>query len=153
MVKVFVDADAAPKDVVASARRLAAVYHADVVTVSSINHMLEGEGHISVDAHPQAVDMVIIGEIKTGEPTIVITQDYGLASLALGKGAKAISPKGTEYTADNIDLLLFERALHAHERRATGRNKGPKARTKADQAKFAANLESMLRSIGDGDRL
>lgn len=38
-----------------------------------------------------------------------MTQDYGVAALALGKRAYAIHQNGWEYTAENIDRLLMER--------------------------------------------
>ena len=143
-VTIFIDADAAPRDVLETARTLAKRHGARVVTVSSINHQIHGEDHVQVDAHPQATDMMIIGRIQKEESTIVVTQDYGLAAIALGKGAKALSPKGLEYTADNIDLLLYERALHQHERRSSHRTRGPKARTTADRKAFADRLEAIL---------
>lgn len=143
-VTIFIDADAAPKDVIATVQDLAVRFRAEVVTVSSINHQIDGDNHIQVDAHPQAADMMIVSRIRKGTPTIVVTQDYGLAAIALGKGAKALSPKGMEYTANNIDLLLAERAIHQHERRTTHRIRGPKPRTEADRKSFAKRLEAML---------
>lgn len=146
-VIIFIDADAAPKDVLTTTQELGQTYNAKVVTVSSINHLIKSANHIQVDAHPQATDMQIISLIKHREPTIVITQDYGLAAIALGKGAKVLSPKGLEYTSTNIDLLLFERALHQHERRATGRTRGPKTRTDNDRKAFTKCLESILKAL------
>jgi uncharacterized protein YaiI (UPF0178 family) len=151
-ITIFIDADAAPKDVLSTARTLGQRYGANVITVSSINHQIQGDNHIQVDAHPQATDMHILGRIKKGEPAIVITQDYGLAAIALGKGAKALSPKGMEYTVDNIDLLLYERALHQRERKASVRFRGPKARTDEDRKTFALRLEALL-SIRISDSL
>lgn len=147
MITIWIDADAAPRDVLDTARHLGNHYSAMVKTVSSINHAIQGEHHIQVDASPQATDMRIINEISNKEPAIVVTQDYGLAALALFKGARAVSAKGVEYTAQNMDRLLFERALHQHERKATGRNKGPKARTKQDKQAFAMSLERILHDL------
>ncbi len=148
-VTIYIDADAAPRDVLETARLLGEVYGATVITVSSINHQIQGDNHIQVDAHPQATDMMIISRIQKGNPTIIITQDYGLAAIALGKGAKALSPKGLEYTEDNIDLLLYERALHQHERNASIRHRGPKARTVEDRSQFSKKLEALLKSYSN----
>ncbi|MFQ9800410.1 MAG: DUF188 domain-containing protein [Clostridia bacterium] len=41
------------------------------------------------------------------EEDLVVTQDYGVAALALGKGARALNPMGLEYTNANMDQLLF----------------------------------------------
>lgn len=141
---ILIDADATPRDTLTTADRLAARYGTQVITVSSINHQYDRPGHITVDAHPQAVDMAILSMIDRQRSYIVITQDYGLAALALGKGALVISPKGLIYTNDNIDILLMERDIRAKERRATGRTKGPAARTTADADRFSAALESLM---------
>lgn len=147
-ITILIDADATPRDAVATTDALAADFHAHVVTVSSINHEFHRTDHVTVDAHPQAVDMEIVRRINRSHPFVVVTQDYGLAALALGKGALAVSPLGLIFTEHNIDRLLFERDLHAKERRATGRSRGgPKARTAQDTAKFDAALRTVLASI------
>lgn len=147
MITIYVDADAMPRDAMASIQRLGDQYSATVITVSSINHEIQSAHHITVDPDPQATDMKIVGLVQRDLPTVVVTQDYGLAALVLGKGAIVLSPSGFEYTHENIDRLLMERALHAHERRATGRSKGPKARTLENRQSFAAALERALKEM------
>lgn len=149
-IEVYVDADALPKDAMQTVVLLGQRYKARVVTVSSINHRIESPNHITVDASPQATDMRIVSSIRSHVPTLVVTQDYGLAALVLGKGARALSPGGLEYTNQNMDRLLFERALHAKERRAGKHPKGPKARTAADKEHFAASFERLLQELGAG---
>lgn len=144
MVEVYVDADAMPRDALAAIIRLGEQYKAYVVTVSSIRHEIQGVNHITVDPDPQATDMKIVSLLKPDFPSVVVTQDYGLAALVLGKHAAAVSPAGFEYTHDNIDRLLAERAIHAHERRMTGRTKGPKPRSDEQRRRFAAVFESVL---------
>ena len=143
---ILIDADATPRDALVTADVLALRFNAEVVTVSSINHEYDRPGHITVDAHPQAVDMAILSMLNRKRPYVVVTQDYGLAALALGQGALAISPKGLIYTNDNMDRLLMERDISARERRRTGRTRGPAARTTADADRFSAALESLLQS-------
>lgn len=60
---------------------------------------------IYVDA--DAVDFSLINLCKKGD--IVVTQDYGVAAMALGKGAYGIHQFGRWYTNENIDQLLMER--------------------------------------------
>ena len=55
------------------------------------------------------MDIALINLCRRGD--IVITQDYGVAALALGKGARAIHQSGRWYTDENIDGLLMERHL------------------------------------------
>ncbi len=126
--------------------RLAKQFNVAVITVSSVNHQFDRPNHITVDPHPQAVDMEIVGRLEKGGSYIVVTQDYGLAALALGQGAQAVSPHGLIFTAENIDRLLFERDIHTRERRVTGRSRGPKARTTKDKAQFEQALTRMLLS-------
>ncbi|RIV18577.1 hypothetical protein D2Q93_13915 [Alicyclobacillaceae bacterium I2511] len=141
---IIVDADAMPRDALATVDRLSHRFGAAVVTVSSINHEFSRPGHVVVDAHPQATDMEIVSRLKKGQPFVVVTQDYGLAALALGQGARVISPHGLIFTANNIDLFLAERDLNSHQRRATGRSRGPRARTKVDADRFEQSLITLL---------
>ena len=57
----------------------------------------------------EEVDYKIICICHKGD--IVVTQDYGVAAMALGKGAYAIHQSGKWYTNDNIDQMLMERHL------------------------------------------
>lgn len=141
---ILVDADATPRAALMITDKLAKQYGATVLTVSSVNHQYDRPGHVSVDPHPQAVDMEIVRRVQRGQPFIVVTQDFGLAALVLGKGARAVSPHGVIYTDDNIDRLLFERDLNARERRQTGRSRGPKARTHEDDDRFEQSLAAIL---------
>lgn len=50
---------------------------------------------------------------------IVVTQDYGVAAMILGKGAKGIHQNGRWYTNENIDQLLMERHLAKKTRKSS----------------------------------
>lgn len=92
----------------------------------------------------QSVDMRIANEATLGD--IVVTQDYGVAAMVLGKRAKAISPKGYIFSEDNMDKLLFERHISAKVRRSGGRTSNPKKRTKEDNDRLEYNLEKLIGS-------
>ena len=77
---------------------------------------------------------------------IVVTQDYGLAAMALGKGARIVNQNGLIYTNDNIDKLLMERHIGAKVRRSGGRTKGPAKRTKEDNERFEATFMMLFDS-------
>ena len=98
---------------------------------------------IYVDA--DAVDYKLIRICHKGD--IVVSQDYGVAAMALGKGAYAIHQSGKWYTNDNIDQMLMERHLNKKARRASGKNhvKGPKKRTPEDDEHFSESFEKMIR--------
>lgn len=134
-MKIFVDADACPvKDIIIDVAKSFAV---QVVMVNSLSHygaFTDGVEYIVVDNIPEAADLAIVNRISKGD--LVVTQDYGLASLVLGKGSFAIHHTGKKYTSENIDQLLFKRHLSAKIRRSGGKTTGPKAFTKTDKENF-----------------
>src|SRR5699024_1858732 len=81
-----------------------------------------------------AADYEILGHARSGD--IIITQDYGLASLGLAKGCKVLHHKGFAYSNKNIDMLLQTRHLSAKARKAGKKTKGPKAFTDEDREEF-----------------
>lgn len=136
-LKIYVDADACPvKDIIieeATNRNL------EVVLVTSISHFSlqaypPGVETIYVDNGNEAADYRIIQLAKKGD--FIITQDYGLASLALGKKCLVMHHKGFMYTNKNIDQMLQTRYLSAQARKAGNRTKGPKAFTNEDKETF-----------------
>jgi len=142
-MRIFVDADACPvKDEIIEVAREFAL---EVIMVNSVSHygsFIEGAEYVIVDNIPQAADMAIINRVKAGD--IVITQDYGLASLVLKKGASALHHTGKRYTGENIDHLLFKRHLAQKIRRGGGKLEGPKAFTKKDKENFKQALRKLV---------
>lgn len=103
-MRILIDADACP--VYRIAERIAKENHIPVILFSDTNHVLTSDySEIRViGAGADAVDFALINASKAGD--IIITQDYGVAAMALGKGAWAIHQSGKWYTNDNIDQLL-----------------------------------------------
>ncbi len=143
-MKLIVDADACPVNVLQLCRNAARKKGIPLWTVASFHHNIESEKHIVVGDDPQETDIAVANAAQAGD--IIVTQDWGLAALILGKGAFAISPNGRIYTPANIPFLLEERELKARLRRGGGRTKGPAKRTSAADRRFAANLERLLTS-------
>lgn len=104
---IFVDADACP--VVSIIENIAYKYSVPATLLCDTNHVLESEYSevIVVDSSADAVDYKLISICHKGD--IVVSQDYGVAAMALGKGAYAIHQSGKWYTNDNIDRMLMER--------------------------------------------
>ncbi len=77
---------------------------------------------------------------------VVVSQDYGVAAMALGKGAYAIHQSGKWYTNDNIDQMLMERHLNKKARRSSHKNhmKGPRKRTEDDDVRFGQSFEKLI---------
>jgi uncharacterized protein YaiI (UPF0178 family) len=141
-MKILVDADACPKSALQICREMAEKYGVPLVTVANFNHSIESDHHIVVGNDPQETDLKVINSTEAGD--IVVTQDWGLAAIVLGKGARCLSPAGREYRSDKIDFLLEERYIKAKFRRGGGRTKGPKKRSFEDDEKFETCLEKIL---------
>lgn len=142
LFKVIVDADACPRSCLQVLQRHKKAWNYRLLTVASIDHRIDNSDHIVVGKGSDAADLAVINNTSKGD--IVVTQDWGLAALILGKGALAVSPSGRIYTERNIDFLLEERSLKAKYRRAGGRTKGPSVRTGEDDQKFEKSLLALL---------
>lgn len=142
-MKIIVDADACPKTVLNITMNLGTKYGVPVWTVASFNHNIESHHHIMVGNESQEADMKIVNVCETGD--IVVTQDWGLAALVLGKRAHCIHPAGWIFHTERIDFMLEEREIKAKLRRAGGRTKGPKKRSSEDDVHFQETLEKLLR--------
>lgn len=142
IVQILVDADACPvKEIIV---KIAKQYKLPVTMLIDTSHELN-DGYstvITVDKARDSVDIALINLVKSGD--IVVTQDYGVAALALGKKAKVINQNGLIYNDDNIDKLLFERHLGQKIRRAGGRTANVKRRTGEDNEKFERALTGLL---------
>lgn len=118
-MKILVDADACPgRDVIEKAAK---ENNIKVIMICDLNHSLHSDYSevVYVDSGFQSVDMHLINICEKQD--IVVTQDFGVAAMALGKKAFAIGPKGCIYDEENIDRLLFERHLSQKVRRGGGR--------------------------------
>lgn len=146
-MKIFVDADACP--VIDIVEDMATKYNIPVTLLCDTNHVLTSDYSevIVVGAGADAVDYKLISICHRGD--IVVTQDYGVAAMALGKGAFAIHQSGKWYTNENIDQMLMERHLNKKARRVSSRNhiKGPRKRTEEDDQRFAESFEKMVRKV------
>lgn len=144
-MKILVDADACPKSVLQICTRMSQQYVVPVWTVASYNHNIVSDNHVVVGAAAQETDIKIINLTESGD--IIITQDWGLAAVILGKEAYCLNPAGWEYCPDKIEFLLEEREVKAKIRRNGGRTKGLKKRTGEDDRKFATGLQRIFDRI------
>lgn len=144
---IYVDADACP--VVGIVEKTARSYQMPVTLLCDTNHVLTSDYSeiVVVGAGADAVDYKLISLCHRGD--IVVSQDYGVAAMALGKGAYAIHQSGKWYTDENIDQMLMERHLNKKARRASHKNhlKGPKKRTEEDDERFAQSFERLIKAV------
>ena len=133
-MKIIIDADACP--VVDIAVDTSKKRNLECIIVCDNTHSIQKDGAVTVivDKGADSADCRIANLTEKGD--VVITQDYGLAALVLGKGAKALNQNGLIYTDTNIENLLFTRYIGKKERMAGNRTKGPKKRTAQNDADF-----------------
>lgn len=141
-MRLIVDADACP--VVDIAIAIAKEHGVHVLLVCDDSHLMQRSGVETayVQRGADSADFYIVNRVAAGD--IVLTQDYGLAAMCMGKGARAMHQSGLEYTNENIDALLASRHVSKKIRAAGGRTKGPAKRTKAQDQRFAAAFAAML---------
>lgn len=137
-MKIIIDADACP--VVDIAVNVAKEKNIQCIIVCDNTHTIEKDGAVTivVDKGADSADCRIANLTEKGD--VVITQDYGLAALVLGKGGKSLNQNGLIYTDNNIENLLFTRFIGKKERKAGNRTKGPKKRTSQNDADFLKAL-------------
>ena len=143
---IYIDADACP--VTRIAEETARRHGIPVTLLCDTNHVLSSDYSTIkiIGAGADAVDLALINLCQRGD--IVITQDYGVAALALGKGARVIHQSGKVFTDDKIGGLLMDRHLAKKARRG-GRHhlKGSAKRTEEDDRLFAESFERMLAEL------
>ncbi|MBS4536915.1 YaiI/YqxD family protein [Clostridium sp. D2Q-11] len=146
-MKILVDSDACPvKDII---NNISQKYNIEVLFISSISHYttnsnIDRSKFLYVDNSSQSADLGIMNRAEKKD--IIITDDYGLASLVLSKGCFCISSKGYIYNKDNINSLLTQRYLSMQQRKLNNRVKGgSKKREVSDDEKFKNNLMKLLK--------
>lgn len=147
-VQIFVDADACPvKDIIIE---VAKEYAVPVTMVMDTSHAWgrEDVNIVTVDKARDGVDIALINLAKKSD--IIVAQDYGVAAMALGKGAKALNQNGMIFSAANMDKLLFERHLGQKVRRAGGRTKNPRKRSHEDNERFERSLRRIVEETLSG---
>ncbi len=141
-MKILVDADACPvKEIIVN---IAKSKNVKVIMLIDTSHEID-DGYsevVIVDKARDSVDFALINQAEKGD--IVVTQDYGVATMALAKGAIAINYDGIIYSDKNMDRLLFERHLAQKVRRSGGRISGPSKRSKEQDEKFEKAFKLLL---------
>lgn len=146
-MKILIDGDGCP--VVRLTEQIAKEHNIPVIILVDQNHQIQSAYAqvITVEQGNDAADFALISQVSPGD--LVITQDYGVASLALAKGSYALHQNGREYTRDNIDLLLMERHLAKKERNSRKKKhfKPIPKRTLDDDERFTSALLNFLNRI------
>ena len=141
-MNILIDADGCP--VVDLTLQIAKQFSIPVVILCDTSHQIECEGAQTLvfDKGADSVDFALVNRVKPGD--LVVTQDYGLASMCLARCARVLNQNGLEYTADNMDALMLRRYENKKLLRAGKHPKGSAKRTKEQGMKFSETLKKIL---------
>lgn len=144
-MKIYIDADGSP--IVNIAVKIAKEYRMKIVIVKNYAHIINDDYAeiVSVDISQDSADLYIVNHLKKGD--VVITQDYGLASLCLAKEAYVINQNGMIYTVDNIDNMLNRRHIHSQIRRQGKHHSKVKKRKAESDLTFEDNFRKLIINI------
>lgn len=144
-MKIFVDGDGCP--VVNLTIEIAKSFGIDIVVVKNYCHEINDEYAtiITVDKFQDSADYYIANNASKGD--IVVTQDYGLAAMALAKNAMCITQNGLIITSDNINQLLEQRHFNREMRRKHNKYTKFKKRTHESDLYFEKNIRYLIESI------
>ena len=142
---ILIDADGCP--VVDLTLRSAGKKGVPIVILCDTSHRIEREGAQTLvfDKGADSVDFALVNRVKPGD--LVVTQDYGLASMCLARRARVLNQNGLEYTPENIDGLLFRRHENKKLLRAGKHPKGAPRRTKVQDITYKSALEKILQTV------
>lgn len=146
-MQIIIDGDGCPvKDEVIEVGQK---FQLPIILVTAISHFSQKYDAkdikiVYVDNLKEMADYKIIELVQRGD--LIITQDYGLASLCLNK-ATVLHHSGKEFTVDNIDELLMTRYIHQQIRKKGGHHKGHPPFSQEDRQKFKNCLEQKLKQL------
>lgn len=145
MTQIIIDGDACP--VVSSVIELTQETGIFVTIIRSFSHFStqidpEHVRTVYVDDGPESVDYKVV-QLASSED-IVITQDYGLASLLLNKVKFVMHHKGFLFNDNNIQQLLDQRYINAQIRKQGGRHKAPPPFTRQDRQHFEHQFKLLI---------
>lgn len=141
-MKILIDGDGCP--VVDITVSVSQNYGVECLILCDTAHEIHRDGAqtLTFDKGADSVDFALANRVRAGD--LVITQDYGLASMCLARGARVLHQDGWEYTQWNIDALLLERHAAKKFRMSGGKTKAISKRTEAQNQAFRRTLESCL---------
>jgi len=144
-MNIWVDADACPAVIRDILFRAAERTRLQLTLVANQPVRVPPSPHIrmlQVAPGFDVADNEIVRRVQHGD--LVITADIPLAAEVIGKGGRALSPRGELYNADNIRERLNMRDF-MDTMRASGVNTGgPPALSQADRQQFANHLDRLL---------
>lgn len=145
-LKIWIDADAAPRDVkeivfrAAKRLQLATVLVANQPLSAPLNNPLVTA--VRVAGGPDVADRHIAEHAQPGD--VAVTADIPLASILVEKRVFVIDVRGQEYTEENVGERLAVRDFMDGLRGAGIETSGPRPYNPKDRQTFAATLDRVL---------
>ena len=148
-MKLWIDADAAPRDVKEIVYRVARRLELETVLVA--NQRLQvppGTRYVSavrVAGGPDEADRYIAEQAQAGD--VAVTADIPLAALLVEKGVAVIDPRGEEYTTENVGERLAVRDFMDGLRGSGVETGGSRPYGPKDKQSFASALDRVLTRV------
>lgn len=144
-MKILIDGDGCP--VVDITIKVAKKFNIEVLIMCDTSHNFDKYNveTIVLSKGRDSIDFSLVNKVNKGD--IIVTQDYGLAAMALSKGGYPINQNGRVYTNENIDQLLFTRHISKKLRSSGARVKGPSKRKKEDNIRFEKYLQELCKEL------
>lgn len=141
-MRILVDADGSP--VVDLSIKIAKEYDLEIIVVKNYAHVIEDSyaSIVTVDIARDSADYYIVNNTK--ENDIIVTQDYGLAAMAISKKAICVNQYGLIISSHNIDGLLNRRHINQKLRREQQKYTKFKKRDKSADVKFEKSLRRLV---------
>lgn len=145
-MQVWIDADAAPREVKEIVFRASARLGLSVVLVANQSIAVPGNNKrirsIAVPDGANIADKYIVDHSVSGD--ICITADIPLAAQLVEKGVLVIEPRGEEFDERNVKNRLAARDLLDAARGAGMELSGPRPYGSKDRSAFASTLDRVL---------
>ena len=144
-MKIWVDADACPVVIKEILFRAADRTGLELTLIA--NHAIKVPPSaniraIQVSGGFDVADHEIVRRCEAGD--LVITSDIPLAAELLDKGAMALTPRGEQFTAENIRVQLIMRDFMETLRASGVQSGGPAAMSQSDRQAFANQLDRLI---------
>ncbi len=145
-MKLWIDADATPRDVKDIVVRAADRLKLDTIFVANQRVDVPGGAStisaVRVDGGPDVADRYIAEHAAAGD--VAITADIPLAAILVEKGVTTIGPRGEQFTTETIGERLSVRDFMEGLRSGGVETGGPSAFSARDKQAFASVLDRTL---------
>lgn len=151
-MKIWIDADAAPREVKEIALRAARRLEIEAVLVANqrlnVPPGFPSASAVVVRGGPDAADQYIVEHARPGD--VALTADIPLAALLVEAQVYVIDPRGEEYSAENVGERLAVRDWMDGLRGAGVETGGSRPYDARDKQKFANALDRILTRASRG---